>query len=87
MLTLSSVYRGFKFGQVKPRTIKLVFVAVPLHAAIRSKSKDWFTRYQNNVSAWSDMSIRGLLLQLASTIKNPTWRVGLVQSRHHYHFQ
>ena len=30
MLTLSSVYRGFKFGEVKPRTTKLVFVAVAL---------------------------------------------------------
>ena len=33
------------------------------HAALRSKSKDWSTRNQNNVSEWSNMSIRGLLFQ------------------------
>jgi hypothetical protein len=32
------------------------------HAALRRKSKDWLTRNQNNVSEWSDMSTRGLLL-------------------------
>jgi hypothetical protein len=30
------------------------------HAALRRKSKDWLARNQNNVSEWSDMSIRGL---------------------------
>ena len=39
------------------------------HAALGSKSKDWLARNQNNVSKWSDMSIRGLLFQWASTIK------------------
>ena len=37
------------------------------HAALRSKSKDWLTRNQDNVSEWSDMSIReqyGLHLKL-----------------------
>ena len=33
------------------------------HAALRRKSKDWLARNQNNVSEWSDMSIRGLLFQ------------------------
>ena len=28
------------------------------HTALRSKSKDWLARNQNNVSEWSDMSIR-----------------------------
>ena len=28
------------------------------HAALRSKSKDWLARNQNNVSEWIDMSIR-----------------------------
>jgi hypothetical protein len=37
--------------------------------AERSKSKDWLARNQYNVSEWSDMSIHGLLLQWASTIK------------------
>jgi hypothetical protein len=27
------------------------------HVALRSKSKDWLARYQNNVSEWSDMSM------------------------------
>ena len=38
------------------------------HTAL-CKSKDWLARNQNNVSEWSDMSIRGLLFQWASTIK------------------
>ena len=32
------------------------------HAVLRRKSKDWSARDQNNVSKWSDMSTRGLLL-------------------------
>ena len=39
------------------------------HAAFRRKSKEWLARNQDNVSAWGDMSIRGLLFQRASTIK------------------
>ena len=37
------------------------------YSTLRRKSKDWLTRNQNNVSEWSDMSIRGLLSQRAST--------------------
>ena len=33
------------------------------HAALRSKSKDWLARSQNNVSEWGNMSICGLLFQ------------------------
>ena len=33
------------------------------HAALRRKSKDWLAKSQENVSEWSDMSIRGLLFQ------------------------
>jgi hypothetical protein len=43
-------------------------------------------RNQNNVSEWSDMSIRGLLFQLASTIKIHLSVLGLVQSGPHHHF-
>ena len=52
------------------------------HAALRSKSKDWLVRNQNNVSEWNNMSIRGLLFYRTSTVhcKNTTKRVGLVQS-------
>jgi hypothetical protein len=38
------------------------------HPALRKKSKDWLARNQDNVSGWSNMSIRGLLPQTASTI-------------------
>jgi hypothetical protein len=38
------------------------------HAALRRKSKDWLTRNQNNVSAWGDMSIRGLLFHIQEQI-------------------
>jgi hypothetical protein len=43
-------------------------VASP-QAALRSKSKDWLARNQNNVSEWSDMFTHGLLFQWASTIQ------------------
>ena len=33
------------------------------HAVLRSKRKDWLAWNQDNVSEWSDMSIRGLLSQ------------------------
>jgi hypothetical protein len=42
-------------------------------------------RYQDSVPEWGDMSIRGLLFQWASTIKNLTKRVCLVQSGPHHH--
>ena len=51
--------------------------------ALRSKSKDWLARNQDNVSEWSDMhmSTHGLLFHN----KNPTKRGGLVQSGHNHH--
>ena len=39
------------------------------HAALRSKSKDWLARKQNNVSEWSNVSTRRLLFQWADTLK------------------
>ena len=39
------------------------------HAALRSKSKDWLVRNQNNVSEWSDMSTLGLLFHCATTVQ------------------
>jgi hypothetical protein len=38
------------------------------HASLRRKSKDWLARNQDNMSEWSDMSIRELLFQRASNI-------------------
>jgi hypothetical protein len=39
------------------------------HATLRRKSKDGLTQYQDNVSEWGDISIRGLLFQRTSIIK------------------
>ena len=39
-----------------------------LLAALRSKSKDWLARNQDNVLKWSDMSTHGMLFQRASNI-------------------
>ena len=39
------------------------------HAAVRRKRKDWLARNQNSVSEWSNVSIRRLLFQWASTVK------------------
>ena len=33
------------------------------HKALRRRSKDWLAQNQDNVSEWSDMSIRRLLFQ------------------------
>jgi hypothetical protein len=66
----SAVDRGFepRPGLTKDNKIGMCCFSAK-HVAIRSKSKDWMARNQNNVSMWSDMSIRGLLFQWASTIK------------------
>jgi len=68
MLASSAVDHGFetRLGQTKDCKIGICCFSAK-HAALRSKSKDWSTR--NNVSEWSNMSIRGLLFQWASTIK------------------
>ena len=56
--------RGFEppSGQTKDYKIGLYCFSAK-HAALRSKSKDWLTRNQDNVFEWGDMSIRGLLFQ------------------------
>jgi hypothetical protein len=83
----SAVDRGFdpRSGQTKDFKIGICCFSAK-HAALRRKSKDWLARNQNNVSEWSDMSIRGLLFQLASTIKIHLSVLGLVQSGPHHHF-
>ena len=55
----SAVYRGFepRSGQTKDYKIGICCFSTK-HAALRSKSKDWMARNQNNVSEWSDMSTR-----------------------------
>ena len=86
MLASSAVDRGFKplTGHTKDYEIGICCFSTK-HAALRSKSKDWLAQNQNNVSEWSDMSTRRMLFQKSSPIKNPTQRVGLVQSGPHHH--
>jgi hypothetical protein len=64
VLASSAVDHGFepRSGQTKDYKIGICCFSAK-HAALRSKSKDWLALNQNNVSEWSDMSIRGLLLQ------------------------
>jgi hypothetical protein len=80
VLASSAVDRGFDppSGQHKDYKIGICCISAK-HAALRRKSN------QDNVSEWSDMSICGLLFQWASTVKNPTKHVGLVQSGPHHH--
>jgi hypothetical protein len=60
----SAVDREFDPGLVKPETIKFGICCFSAkYTALRSKSKDWLARNQDNVSEWSDMSVRGLLFQ------------------------
>ena len=69
VLALSAVDRGFerRSGQTKDYNIGMCCFSTK-HTALRKKNKDWLIRNQDNVSEWSDMSIRGLLFQWASTI-------------------
>ena len=64
-------------GQTKDYKIGICCFSAIKHAALRRKSKDWLTRNQDYASEWGDRSTCGLLFQWASTIKNPTQRVGL----------
>jgi hypothetical protein len=62
--TLSAVDRAFEpwSGQTKDNKIGICCFSAK-HAALRSNSKDWLGRNQNNVSEWSDMSTCRLLFQ------------------------
>ena len=64
MLASSVVDNGFepRSGQTKDYKIGISCFSAK-HTALRSKSKDWLARNQNNVSEWSDMSTCGLLFQ------------------------
>jgi hypothetical protein len=86
VLASSVVHRGFEPQSCKTKDCKIGTCCFSAkHTALRRKSKDWLARNQNNVSAWSDMSTLGLLFKWASTIQNPTQRVGLVQSGPYHH--
>ena len=62
VLASSVVDHGFepRSGQTKDYKIGMCCFSAK-YAALRSKSKDWLARDQNNVSEWGDMSIRRLL--------------------------
>ena len=64
LLASSAVNLGFepRSDQTKDYEIGICSYSTK-HAALRRKSKDWLARNQNNVSEWSDVSIRGLLVQ------------------------
>ena len=64
VLVSSVVDRGFEplSGQTKDYKIASCCFSSK-HSVLRSKSKDWLARNQNNVSEWSNMSTQGLLLQ------------------------
>ena len=64
MLASSVVDYGFepRSGQTKDYKIGICCFSAK-HTALRRKNKDWLAQNQNNVSEWSDMSIRGLLFQ------------------------
>ena len=68
MLASVAVDRGIELrsGQTKDYAIG---ICLSKYAALRRKIKERLARNQDNVSEWGDMSIRGLLLQLANTIK------------------
>ena len=51
VLASSAVDRGFEPRWIKPKTMKLVFVASSLRkSAVKRKSKDWLSQNQENVS-------------------------------------
>ena len=70
ILALSVVDRGLKpwSGQSKDYKISICCFSAK-HIASRRKNKDRLAWNQDNVSEWGDMSIPGLLVQWASTIK------------------
>jgi hypothetical protein len=59
---------GRSLGQTKYCNIGICWFYAK-HATYRSKSKDWLSRNQYNVSEWSDMSTQELLFQWVSTVK------------------
>jgi hypothetical protein len=87
VLASSVVDRGFepRLNQAKDYEIGICCFSAK-HAALKSKGKDLLARTQDNMSECSDMAIRGLLFQCASTIKHTTKRIGLGQSGPHHHF-
>ena len=63
LLASSAVDSGFesRLGESKDSNSGICCFSAK-HAALRRKSKDWLARNKNNVSEWSDISTRGMLL-------------------------
>ena len=70
VLASSAIDRVFEYriGQTKDYEIDMWCFSAK-YEALTIKRKDWLAWNQDNVSEWSDMSIRGLLFQWASTIQ------------------
>ena len=55
----SEVDRGFEPQSGQPKVYAIGSCCFSAeHTALRGKNKDWLARNQNNVSKWSDISIR-----------------------------
>ena len=71
VLASSALDHGFepRLGKTKECKIGMYMYSFSAnYAALRRKSKDWLARNRDNVPKWGDMSIRGLLFQLAGTV-------------------
>ena len=71
-------------GQTKDNTVGICCFSAK-HEVLRIKNKHWLALNQDNVSDWSDISVRGRFVQCTSTIQNPTKLVGLAKSGPHHH--
>jgi hypothetical protein len=58
----SMVDRGFESRSNK-RLLNWYLLFSNNHAALRTNSKDWLSRNQENVSEWGNISIRELMFQ------------------------
>ena len=69
-LASSVVDRGSESRTSQAKDSKICICCISsYHASLKSKSKDWLARNQDNVFEWSDMSIYGPLFQRDSTVK------------------
>ena len=70
VLSSSAVDRGFepRSGQTKHYKIGMCCFSAK-HTVLGRKSNDWLAWNQDNVSEWGDISINGLLIKWASTLK------------------
>jgi hypothetical protein len=58
VLVSSAVYREFNPWSTQTKDYRIgICCFFSKHAALRSKSKNWVARNQNNVSEWGDMSL------------------------------